>query len=39
MGGTEITSVMTRDSMEDAGFAVGDQVTAVVKAINVLFVK
>ncbi|NPV89843.1 MAG: TOBE domain-containing protein [Firmicutes bacterium] len=39
MGDTEITSVMTRDSLEDTGFTVGDPVTAIVKAINVLFVK
>jgi molybdopterin-binding protein len=30
---------MTRDSLEDAGFKKGDQVNALVKAINVVFVK
>jgi molybdopterin-binding protein len=30
---------MTRDSLEDAGFKKGDRVNALVKAINVVFVK
>jgi molybdopterin-binding protein len=30
---------MTRDSLEDAGFKKGDKVNALVKAINVVFVK
>ncbi|MGF7058997.1 molybdopterin-binding protein [Brassicibacter mesophilus] len=30
---------MTRDSMEEAGFNQGDDVEALVKAINVVFVK
>ncbi len=34
-----LTSVMTRDSLEDAGFKKGDKVNALVKAINVVFVK
>ncbi len=34
-----LTSVMTRDSLEDAGFQKGDKVHALVKAINVVFVK
>ena len=34
-----LTSVMTRDSMEEAGFNQGDNVEALVKAINVVFVK
>lgn len=34
-----ITSVMTRDSLEDAGFQKGEQVKALVKAVNVVFVK
>ena len=34
-----LTSVMTRDSVEDAGFKKGDKVHALVKAINVVFVK
>lgn len=34
-----VTSVMTRESLEDAGFKKGDQVEALVKAVNVVFVK
>lgn len=34
-----ITSVMTKDSLEDAGFQKGDQVEALVKAVNVVMVK
>jgi len=30
---------MTRESLEDAGFKEGDRVEALVKAINVVFVK
>jgi molybdopterin-binding protein len=30
---------MTRDSLQDAGFTKGDKVNALVKAINVVFVK
>ncbi|MGI6066793.1 MAG: hypothetical protein ACOYI2_09940 [Bacillota bacterium] len=30
---------MTRDSLEDAGFSKGDKVYALVKAVNVVFVK
>jgi molybdate transport system regulatory protein len=39
MGDHEITSVMTRESLEEAGFRQGDSVTALIKAINVVFVK
>jgi molybdopterin-binding protein len=40
MGDTpRITSVMTRESLENAGFSKGDKVHALVKAINVVFVK
>ncbi|MGI6648414.1 MAG: TOBE domain-containing protein [Bacillota bacterium] len=39
MGDTEIASVMTRESLEEVGFVEGDQVTALIKAINVVFVK
>ena len=35
----EVTSVMTRESLEDAGFKQGDKVEALIKAINVIFVK
>ena len=34
-----LTSVMTRDSLEDAGFKKGDNIEALVKAINVVMVK
>lgn len=34
-----VTSVMTRESLEDAGFKQGDKVEALIKAINVVFVK
>lgn len=34
-----VASVMTRESLEDVGFKEGDQVEALVKAINVVFVK
>ncbi|WP_253200646.1 hypothetical protein [Clostridium sp. CF012] len=30
---------MTRESLEDAGFKQGDKVEALIKAINVIFVK
>jgi len=30
---------MTRESLDDAGFKQGDKVDALVKAINVVFVK
>lgn len=35
----KITSVMTRDSLQEAGFKEGDKIDALVKAINVVFVK
>ncbi len=35
----EFSSVMTKESLEDAGFKEGDDVHALVKAINVVFVK
>ena len=34
-----VTSVMTKESLEDAGFKQGDKVEALIKAINVIFVK
>lgn len=34
-----ITSVMTKDSLQDADFKIGDTVEALVKAINVVMVK
>jgi molybdopterin-binding protein len=30
---------MTRDSLQEAGFKEGDKIDALVKAINVVFVK
>jgi molybdopterin-binding protein len=38
-GDNEVTSVMTIDSLNESGFKQGDQVTALVKAINVVLVK
>ena len=35
----EVASVMTRESLVDAGFKEGDTVEALIKAINVVFVK
>jgi len=35
----EVASVMTRESLEDVGFKKGDTVEALIKAINVVFVK
>ena len=34
-----VASVMTRESLEDSGFKEGDHVKALIKAINVVFVK
>jgi molybdate transport system regulatory protein len=39
VGDNEITSVMTTDSLREAGFREGDTVTALIKAINVVMVK
>lgn len=39
VGDNHITSVMTIDSLEDAGFRKGDTVTALTKAVNVALVK
>ena len=38
-GTMKFTSVMTTDSLEESGFKKGDAVDALVKAINVVFVK
>lgn len=38
-GAPRITSVMTKDSLLEAGFNEGDKVEALVKAINVVMVK
>ncbi len=38
-GDALVASVMTIDSLEDAGIKVGDQVTAMFKAVNVVLVK
>ena len=39
VGDSEVTSVMTMDSLKEAGFKVGDTVTALVKAVNVVMIK
>ncbi|NLG32903.1 MAG: TOBE domain-containing protein [Syntrophomonadaceae bacterium] len=39
VGDNTITSVMTTESLKDAGFKQGDMVTALTKAINVVLVK
>ncbi|WP_143156854.1 TOBE domain-containing protein [Thermosyntropha lipolytica] len=39
MGDIEIASVMTRESLEESGFKQGDEVTALIKAVNVVLVK
>jgi len=39
VGDNQITSVMTTDSLREAGFREGDTVTALIKAINVVMVK
>ena len=38
-GEFDVSSVMTRDSLESMGIQEGDQVRVVVKAVNVLLVK
>jgi molybdopterin-binding protein len=38
-GDNEVTSVMTIDSVKEAGFEVGQKATALIKAINVVLVK
>lgn len=39
VGDYEVTSVMTTDSLKEAGFKEGDTATALIKAINVVMVK
>lgn len=39
VGDNEITSVMTTESLQQAGFKVGDTATALIKAINVVMIK
>ncbi len=38
-GESQITSVMTTESLKEAGFKVGNNVTALIKAINVVLIK
>lgn len=38
-GAHHVTSVMTTESLKEAGFKEGDTATALVKAINVVMVK
>lgn len=37
--GSSVSSVMTKDSLEELGLKEGDTVKAVIKAVNVLLVK
>ncbi|NLL86870.1 MAG: TOBE domain-containing protein [Syntrophomonadaceae bacterium] len=39
VGDNQITSVMTSDSLKEAGFKVGNEATALIKAINVVMIK
>ena len=39
VGDNEVTSVMTTESLQEAGFREGENVTALIKAVNVVFVK
>ncbi len=39
VGDNQITSVMTTDSLKEAGFKMGDEATALIKAINVVLTK
>lgn len=39
VGDNQITSVMTTDSLKEAGFIVGNEATALIKAINVVMIK
>jgi len=39
VGDNQVTSVMTTDSLKEAGFKVGNTATALIKAINVVLVK
>ena len=39
VGDNQITSVMTTDSLKEAGFKVGNEATALIKAINVVMIK
>ena len=39
VGDNTITSVMTTESLHDAGFKEGDTVTALTKAIHVVLIK
>ncbi|MDD3880558.1 MAG: TOBE domain-containing protein [Syntrophomonas sp.] len=39
VGDNQITSVMTTDSLKEAGFKMGNEATALIKAINVVMIK
>jgi len=39
VGDNQVKSVMTTDSLKEAGFKVGNTATALIKAINVVLVK
>ena len=38
-GEQEITSIMTKESLQQADFKVGDEATALIKAVNVVLIK
>jgi molybdopterin-binding protein len=38
-GGAHMESVMTLDSLDELGLAIGDKVRVAVKAVNVLLIK
>jgi len=39
IGGQEVVAAITRDSVENLGIAAGEQVTAVIKATEVMVMK
>ena len=39
IGGQEVVAAITRDSVENLGIATGEQVTAVIKATEVMVMK
>jgi len=39
VGGQRVTSVITRDAIEDLGLKVGDEVSAVIKSTEIMLLK
>lgn len=39
VGGTTLVAVITKDSVEDLGLKVGDNVTAVIKSTSIMVMK